>query len=150
MTDFEIVNTKETPAIAIRDNVKATEIPAAMGRMFGELFPHLGKDVQCAGPPFALYFSWEGELIDLEVGFPITGKGIEAGNVKTVKLPAVRAAMAMHIGPYDRLMDTYNLMLEWMKANGHTPASYMWEEYLNSPDEVPPEKLMTRMYWPIL
>lgn len=150
MSSIEIVNTKETPAIAIREKVNVSEIPAVMGRMYGELFPHLGKDVQCAGPPFALYHSWEGEVMDMEVGFPIAGKGIEAGNVRTIKLPAVRAAMAVHIGPYDRLTDTYNIMMEWMKVNGHTPASFMWEEYLNSPQEVAPDKLMTRLYWPIL
>jgi hypothetical protein len=81
MTSIEIVNTKETPAIAIREKVKVTEIPMVMGRMYGELLPHLGRDVRCAGPPFALYHSWEGEIMDMEVGFPIAGKGIEAGNV---------------------------------------------------------------------
>ncbi len=150
MTSIEIVNTKETPAIAIREKVKVTEIPAVMERMYGELFPHLGRDVKCAGPPFAFYHSWEGEIMDMKMGFPISGKGIEAGNVKAIKLPAARAAVATHIGPYDRLTDTYNIMMEWMKAIGHTPASFMWEEYLNSPQEVPPDKLMTRLYWPIL
>ncbi len=150
MTSIEVVKTKETSAIAIREKVKVAEIPMVMGRMYGELLPHLGKDVQCAGPPFALYHSWEGEIMDMEVGFPIVGKGIEAGKVHTIRLPAVRAAVATHIGPYERLTDTYNTMMEWMKANGHTPASYMWEEYLNSPQEVPPDKLMTRLYWPIL
>ncbi|HSA35948.1 MAG TPA: GyrI-like domain-containing protein [Methanomassiliicoccales archaeon] len=150
MTSIEMVNTKETTAIAIRKKVKVSEIPAVMGSMFGELYPHLGKDVRCAGPPFALYHSWEGEMMDMEVGFPIVGKGVEAGNVRTIKLPAVRAAMAMHIGPYDKLMDTYNEMMGWMKVNGHQPASFMWEEYLNSPQEVPPSQLMTRLYWPVI
>jgi DNA gyrase inhibitor GyrI len=121
MTPIEIVETKETLAIAIREKVKVNEIPAVMARMYGELLPHLGKDVRCAGPPFALYHSWEGEIMDMEVGFPIMGKGIEAGNVHTTKLPGVRAAVATHVGPYDRLTDTYELMMEWMKANGHTP-----------------------------
>lgn len=150
MTSIEIVETKETPAIAIREKARVTEIPAVMFRMFGELYPHLGRDVECAGPPFALYHSWEGEIMDMEVGFPIAGKGVEAGNIRTIKLPAVRAAMAVHVGPYDRMTETYNIVMEWMKGNGHRPASYMWEEYLNSPQEVPPDQLMTRIYWPIL
>jgi len=150
MTSIEIINTKETPAIAIREKARVSEIPAVMFRMFGELYPHLNKDVKCVGPPFALYHSWEGDIMDMEVGFPIEGKGIEDGNVQTIVLPAVRAAVTMHIGPYDKLTDTYNLMTEWMKNNGHEPASFMWEEYLNSPQEVPPDQLMTRLYWPII
>ncbi|HSA35581.1 MAG TPA: GyrI-like domain-containing protein [Methanomassiliicoccales archaeon] len=150
MTSIKVVNTKETLAIAVREKVKVSEIPAAIGRMFGELYPHLGKGVHCVGPPFALYHSWEGEVTDMEVGFPIVGKGVESGNVKTITLPAVRAAVAMHIGPYDKLTDTYHEVEEWMKVNGHMPASFCWEEYLNDPQEVPPDKLKTRLYWPII
>lgn len=150
ITSIEIVNTKETLAIAIREKVKVTEVPEAMGRMFGEIMPLLDKKVRCVGPPFALYHSWEGEVMDMEVGFPIAGKGMEVGRVRTIKLPAVRAAVATHVGPYDRLTDTYHLMMEWMKANGHAPATFMWEEYLNSPQEVPPDRLVTRLYWPFL
>lgn len=87
MASIEMINTKETPATAIREKVKVTEIPAVGGRVFGELYPRLGKGVQCVSPPFALYRSWEGDLMDMEVGFPIIGKGIDAGNVKTIKLP---------------------------------------------------------------
>jgi len=144
MASIEIVSTREAPAIAIREKVRVSEIPAVMGRMHGELFPHLGRDVQCVGPPFALYHSREGEIMDMEVGFPIAGKGIEAGNVRTIKLPAVRAAVATHIGPYDRLTDTCNKMMDWMKVKGHTPVSFMWEECLNGLQVVPPDKLMTR------
>jgi effector-binding domain-containing protein len=69
--------------------------------------------------------------------------------VKPLELPAVKAVVGMHMGPYDKIVDTYNKMMEWMKTNGYEPADYMWEEYLNSPDEVPVEKLMTRLVWPI-
>jgi hypothetical protein len=82
-----MIDTKDHPAIAIREKVKVTEIPAVGGRMFGELYPHLGKGVLCVSPPFALYRSWEGDFMDMEVGFPIIGKGIDAVNVKTIKLP---------------------------------------------------------------
>lgn len=149
MTDFEILTTTAQAAIAIREKVKMKEIPQAMGRMFAELGPLLQGEVQCIGPPFAFYHSWTDDEMEVEVGFPVAGKGITKGRVEPFELPAVKAVVGMHIGPYDKLVDTYSKMSEWMKANHHQPADYMWEEYLNSPDEVPQEKLMTRLIWPI-
>lgn len=49
MPSIRIVSIKETPAIAIREKVKVTEIPSVMGRIYGELFPHLGNDVKRIG-----------------------------------------------------------------------------------------------------
>lgn len=149
MKGIEIVTTKAQSAIAIREKVKMADIPQEMGRMFGELMPILQGGVKCVGPPFALYHSWSDDETDMEVGFPIAGKGVSKGRVKPTQLPAVKAAVFTFVGPYDKLAEGYNSMLEWMKTNGHQPAEFMWEEYLNSPDEVPPEKLMTKMVWPI-
>ncbi len=149
MGEFEVTTTKKQAAVSIREKVKMQDIPAEMGRMFGELMPVLQNDVQCVGPPFAFYHSWSDNETDMDVGFPVAGKTVNRGRVRPFELPAVKAVVGMHMGPYDKIVDSYNKMMAWMKANGHEPAEYMWEEYLNSPDEVPPDKLMTRMVWPI-
>lgn len=148
MIEVKVMTTMPQGAIAIRERVRTQDIPQAFGRMFQELVPVLQKEVRCVGPPFAFYHSWVDDETDMEVGFPIAGEGITKGRIRPFQLPAVEAATAMHVGPYDKLMESYNAVLEWMKANGKRPANYMWEEYLNSPDEVPPEKLMTRLIWP--
>jgi hypothetical protein len=71
MGEFEVITTQKQTAISIREKVKMQDIPQAMGRMFGELMPVLQKDVQCAGPPFALYHSWSEDETDMDVGFQI-------------------------------------------------------------------------------
>lgn len=149
MGDFEVITTKPQPAISIREKVKVNDISQQMGRMFDELCPLLKGEVVCAGPPFALYHSWSDDETDMDVGFPVTGKAITKGRVRPFELPAVKAVVGMHVGPYDKIVDSYNKMMEWIKVNGYEPAEYMWEEYLNSPDEVPMDKLMTRLVWPI-
>ncbi len=149
MSSIEIVTTEPRTAMAVRQKARTEEIPSVMGGIFQELVPYFQKGVRCVGPPFAMYHSWSDDGTDMEVGFPISGPGVNEGRVRTIEMPAVRAAMAVHVGPYDRLMESYERMLSWMKENGHEPESYMWEEYLNSPEDTPPEELMTRMYWPI-
>lgn len=149
MLEVKVMMTMPQPAIAIRERVKTGDIPQAFGQMFQELMQVLEKEVRCVGPPFAYYHSWSDDETDMAVGFPIAGEGVTKGRIRPFQLPAVQAATAVHVGPYDKLMESYNVLLEWMKANGKRPAGYMWEEYLNSPDDVPPEKLMTRLIWPI-
>lgn len=149
MEDIEIITTKKITAIAIRETVKVGEIPQAMGLMFLELGPLLGKEVRCAGPPFALYHSWSGDEMDMDVGFPVSGKGVTKGRVRPIELPAVKAAVTTHIGAYATISETYNKMMAWMEKNGYKPLDYMWEEYLNSPQDTSPDKLMTKLFWPI-
>ncbi len=149
MTEVKVMMTMPQPAIAIRERVKTGDIPQAFGRMFQELMPVLEKEVRCVGPPFAYYHSWSDDETDMEVGFPIAGEGVTKGRIRPFQLPAVQAATTVHVGPYDKLMESYTALMEWMKANGKKPASYMWEEYLNSPEDTPPEKLETRLIWPI-
>lgn len=149
MVEIEIIQTRAQKAIAIRCKVKENEIPQAMGMMFAELVPLLGSRVMCTGPPFTLYHAWSDDEVDMDVGFPVEGGEVIEGRVRTIELPAVKAAVTTHIGPYDRLVDTYGQLMSWMERNGHHPADIMWEEYLNSPEETPPEQLSTRIYWPI-
>lgn len=148
--DIEIVNTEAQPALAIRAKVKVEDMPAAMGRMFGEVAECMQKNnVQMAGPPFSFYHSWSDKEVDMECGIPSSGPSSCEGDVKPLTLPAVRGASAMHAGPYHALMETYALVEQYVHDQGLELAPFMWESYLNSPEDVPPEKLMTRIIWPI-
>jgi effector-binding domain-containing protein len=148
MGNVKVVTTMPQMAVAIREKVRTRDISQAMKGMFQELMPLLERDVRCVGPPFAYYHSWSDDEIDMEIGFPIVGEGVSKGRVHPFQLPSVKAATLVHEGAYDKLMGSYNVIMEWMKANGKRPADFMWEEYLNSPEEVPPEKLLTRLIWP--
>lgn len=148
--DVKLINTKAQPSLSIREKVKYEDIPTAMGRMYGELVVHMQKNkVQMIGPPFAYYHSWSNGEVDVECGFPVTASSKEDGRIRTFTLPEVRAVTSMHIGPYQTIMETYTKAENWIRSHGYEPADHMWETYLNSPQEVPPEKLMTEIFWPI-
>ncbi|WP_019178189.1 GyrI-like domain-containing protein [Methanomassiliicoccus luminyensis] len=148
--DIEIVNTVAQPALSVRERVKVADMSAAIGRMFGEVAGCMQRNnVQMAGPPFALYHSWSDQDVDMECGFPSAGPSSGEGNVKSLTLPAVKAAATVHVGPYGTIVETYTKVEKYVGEKGMELAPYMWEFYLNSPQEVPPEKLMTRIIWPI-
>jgi effector-binding domain-containing protein len=150
MSNIELTTTEAQNGLAIREKVRYTEIASTMGRMYQELAMYMqGKGIDIAGPPFAYYHSWTDQETDMECGFPVAGKVQGEGKISECTLPAVKAVVGMHVGPYNTVMQTYQAIEAWMKQNGHQPAKYMWESYLNDPSTTPPEQLMTRVVWPI-
>jgi len=150
MVEVRFINTAERPTATIRANVKTNEISQAIGQMYGELGQFFySKGIQMNGPPFVFYHSWSEEGTDMSCGFP-TAQPIEAeGRIMPFTLPSVKAAAAMHIGPYTNLVETYTEMGRWIAEQGEEPAGYMWEWYLNEPGKVPDSELMTEIVWPI-
>lgn len=59
--------------------------------------------------------------------------------------------MATHIGPYDKLGETYAMLCgQWAPRNGYELRSApCFEEYLNEPDSTAPEDLITDVYVPL-
>lgn len=126
------------------------DIPQAIGQAYGELGEFVARRGLCVtGPPFVYYHSWEGDRTDLECGFPVEGPFEGEGRIRPFTLPSARAATAIHVGPYGKLMETYASMKEWMLSQGYEPEGRMWERYLNEPGTVPDEKLMTEIIWEI-
>jgi effector-binding domain-containing protein len=126
------------------------DLPQLFGQTYGALMQYLSEmGEQPAGMPFAAYYDLDMQDLDVEIGFPVARRLPDRGNIKSGALPAGHYASTMHVGPYDKLMESYTRMERWMKENGHTPAEYMWEFYLNEPGKVPPEQLMTQLIWPI-
>lgn len=64
------------------------------------------------------------------------------------RLPAGRYARTVHVGPYERLGDTWSrFMGEWLPASGHRLGNASsFEIYRNTPMTAPREKLVTELY----
>lgn len=148
--EIVIVELRPEHGLAIRERVENEMIPRRMGEIYGELMQHFGrKGIRMAGPPFALYHEFNQKTTDMECGFPVAGKAEGSGHIKAMALPGGRAVKAVHIGPYDRLVDTYNEMQRWMAEQGVRPKQEMWERYLTGPEETDTNKIVTELFWPL-
>ncbi|HSV42420.1 MAG TPA: GyrI-like domain-containing protein [Methanomassiliicoccales archaeon] len=150
MVDIKVVELESVECMAIEEEVDNDKIPAVMGRAFQDLSVFFQKNnVVMVGPPFAYYHSWGDRKTRMTVGFPVTHQTKSDGRVGPFTLPGGTVANAMHIGPYNKLVESYMAMHAWMSNNQLVPADKMWEVYLTDPDqEKDPEKWMTSMYWP--
>jgi effector-binding domain-containing protein len=134
MTEIEIIEVPEQPTAAVREQVAIAALSDFFGRAFGLVAAELDRQgVTPAGPPFGYYHGAPGETVDVEAGIPV-GVGIRpAGEVVPSRLPACRAARAVHVGPYDTLELTYAAVREFAEAEGAELADDMWESYLSDP-----------------
>jgi effector-binding domain-containing protein len=150
MNEVTLVSTEERHAVSIQGRVKMSDIPQFVGRAYSEIWMEMKRNGwEIAGPPFAFYRSCSDGEVDLDCGFPVKGEAVGADRARPFTLPAVKAARALHKGPYMELVRTYEMVERWIKAKGLEPADQMWEYYLNDPAMVSPEELMTEIIWPI-
>lgn len=65
----------------------------------------------------------------------------------TMVVPAGSYAVGLHVGPYDRLHETYLQVIgHWFPMSGYEPAAdAVVEHYLNSPATTPPDQLRTEV-----
>jgi effector-binding domain-containing protein len=152
MTDVQIVDLPEQPT-AVRRAVLPAE---GLRDFFDETYPMIWialqtQGVQPAGPPFARYFGMPGPTVDLEIGFPVPDGFADDGDIRAGSLPACRALVAVHVGPYEGLADTWQQMQQRGGDLGARPAGdSFWEEYLSDPGAEPdPGRWRTRLVQPI-
>jgi len=145
------ITIKELPSQVIagsRLTVPPAEIGQHFGREMGRIMGLLGRlGVACVGAPVCLYYSYDEEAVDMEVGVPVSGTFAEAEGVHATELPAGSAAVTTHVGPYEQLGGAWEALMGWVQSHGHEQAGPCWESYTVDPGEVrDPAKFITELY----
>jgi hypothetical protein len=82
-------------------------------------------------------------MLECDFGVEVTRTFEPSGDVALVSTPAGRVASALHVGPYDRLMEAYGAIEAWIAANGEQAGGVSWELYGDWVED--PSKLETRV-----
>lgn len=132
---FELVSARDV--IAIKD----------FDKLFDKAMKKLRDNgLNCQGGVIAMYHGneFDPEHTDAEVGAIIAQK---SGISRTI--PGGLCAMAVHLGAYAGLGETYGAIVKWIEDNGYRVVGEPYEKYLNNPHEVPEEELVTEIYFPV-
>ena len=121
----------------------------------GALFGRVGATL--AGPPYARYHAWGGELADVEIGFPLTrtSTGWRRDRQPGRRGRGVRAARRPRGAddpprPIPALGDAYSSLHDWIHAQGYDEGDGPWETYIDNPEEVADvAQLRTEITWPV-
>jgi AraC family transcriptional regulator len=138
-------------ALVVKRRVARSEIAATIAESLGKTYPYaLQNGLAIAGRPFVRYSDVGPGLMTMETGTVIAAPAPGAGEIEPITLPGGPAAVAVHMGPYDKLQDTYAAMERWMQERGVRAAGAPWESYITDPAEHPdPANWRTDVFWPI-
>ena len=155
MITTRVIDAVAQPMIYVssRSSMQPDEIRRTMEKSFALLGRFLQEQtVMPLAPPLAVYRDWDGRMVTIDVGFPVseTDASKAKGEIKAGRTPAGPAIKTVHRGSYAGLRTTYALLDEAMKAKGFRPAKVSWEIYFGEPGKTPDEDLITEIYMLLL
>jgi hypothetical protein len=83
--------------------------------------------------------------MDVDFGVEVVRTFEPEGEVRAVETPAGEAAVAVHVGSYDRMKETHDAIHAWSAANKRAFAGKSWEIYGDWSDD--PAKLETTIVY---
>jgi effector-binding domain-containing protein len=162
VTDPEIVELQPQPTVAVRVTQPMAELDlaATFDRAMPEVAARIGEGGGAiGGPPYGRYHRFGPEVVDVEIGFPVSLAPaglpplahVAEGEVGVSELPGGPVAKATHIGSYDGLSSTYDELHEWIHAQpGYDDGAGPWESYLDDIRSVSDTStLRTEISWPL-
>jgi len=153
--EVQIVDVEPLMVLGMRKKGRYEEIPKMIGKMCEFA---VEKKVDLKGAPVfvcheitadeAKKANEEGNA-DVEVAFPVSKKTRASKDIKCYELPGGRMAKILHKGPYQECGSAYEKLFSWIKENGKEIAGPTREVYLNDPNTVAKEEILTEIYAPI-
>lgn len=105
------------------------------------------------GPVLGIYYNdpmqVKEEDLKWAIGFPIAADAAVQEPLKKVQTKFKKAAVYLHIGPYEQLDKAYAKVMKYIDDNGYKMIMPTYDRYLNNPNEVKPEELKTETIVPV-
>ncbi|CAI7800473.1 unnamed protein product [Closterium sp. NIES-53] len=151
----EFVSLPKGIVVARRAELHPSGIAQQCSTTYPMLESHLKKSgAERDGPSYCIYYSFTPDHTRMELGIPFkisspnkTVSDDPENDIIVVTPADVKAAAVWHIGPYQKLGSAYKTLSEWIRSQGKSPGSLMFEEYYTGPmQEKDPAKYRTRVY----
>ncbi len=150
-SEFEIKHINSRPILGVRVVTTMDKVPETIGPLFGEVYGFIRQgDHQPAGMPLTVYHAIDGNTIDLECGMPLTEPAQGKGRVTAGELAGGKVVMVTHMGPYEKLGQTWSALTNWIEAQQLEPRGSPWEVYQTDPGAEPDQsKWRTDIFFPV-
>ena len=134
----QITQTTAQLTAIIRLTIPREEIRNVMGPGLSELMAAIAaQGIAPAGPWFMHHLRMDPDVFDFEISVPVTAPVAAEGRVKPSQWPAMKVARTIYHGEYEGLGAAWGEFDAWIAANGHKPASDLWECYVAGPESNP-------------
>jgi len=148
---FQVRNVSPQYALVLKGKTSLQNIGQDMGSMYDKVYGYMGtKKISPTGSPIALYYSDPGPEWEIGVAVPVPEGTVGQGAIESTTLHGGRMVSTMHIGPYEKLSESWNALSDWMKNSKYIPAGPGREVYLLCPpQQSDPTKFQTELLWPV-
>nr|WP_221381891.1 helix-turn-helix domain-containing protein [Actinoplanes polyasparticus] len=138
--DISVRDLPTVHALVIRRRVTRDEIATALAECLPAVFDYAQRQgLAIAGPPFARYPEVGMGSLVMESGITVAEppSAVLADGIEAIVIPAGRAVVTIHRGPYDGLPESYQQIEKWMRDQGLSAAGAPRETYLTDPGDHP-------------
>jgi AraC family transcriptional regulator len=154
MSDYNILSTSPLAYFYVEKttSMDQNDIGAAMGAGFQAVYGHMmANGVTPSGEALAVYLTPPGETMTYHVGFSVSAQDLsKAGDgISGASIPAQKALMHTHMGPYSGLGAAYQRIMAHLADNGLECVGPSWEIYKNDPSTVSEDEIQTDIYMPV-
>ncbi len=148
-SECKIIKKNAQPTMIVRTRSSVKDLPQVLGRIFGKIFQYIqNSGAHPNGAPYVAYYNMDMESLDIEIGIPVVNRLQEKDEIIASEIPNGKYAEYIHVGPYNKLKESYIILIEWMKENNYNPMGVAYEIYLDDPGDMPSEKLRTQILFP--
>lgn len=147
---MEIKTIEPTKSLAISVTIPAENLSQTIGALYGEIGAYMQrKGITMSGAPYVLYHNMDMQALQIEAGFPVAEEAEEEGRIRMSGIPGGKFVHCIHTGPYAELEKTYEKVMAFIKEKKLETKEWMFESYINSPENTPPEELKTELWFPL-
>jgi effector-binding domain-containing protein len=131
-----------------------SQIPTSFNKLYTWIDERRYKP---CGPSIVVYYNIPGQVPDNELQWELRSKISDDKNeiepnkegLGVKHLDAKYVASLLHKGPYEKVEETYKSLSLWIENEKCIVNGPPEELYYNSPEQVPPEELLTEIRFPI-
>ncbi|MBO3745058.1 GyrI-like domain-containing protein [Streptosporangiaceae bacterium NEAU-GS5] len=138
-----VMTVPERPTAVLTATTTWADYPRVWKQLLGEV--QAGVEWPAGGRQGRIVMLYLDDWPSVEVGVELDRPAkVGEGIVRSV-LPAGRVAVTVHRGPYEKLGETYEILLCWCAEQGLKVTRTRWEVYGHWHED--PAQLETELYW---
>lgn len=115
---IELKETKAQQVLSKRITTTGKDLFKDLDIGFTSILNYLDElDKEPIGPPYALYYNWDLENLEVELGYPVDSKLPEKDGIIPMEIPSGKKASTFYKGPYRKIAPAYKALKDYGKSN---------------------------------
>lgn len=151
MLRMQVIEQEMQPVMYMTATTSIELIPETISTGYRKIMEYLqAAGVSPAGSPYTAYHNQDMSSLLIEMGFPVTKALPGTDEIKAGEISAGKYVTTVYKGPYTGIQLMFEDVFKWIDENGFDQNGAYYEYYVNSPDEVDENELLTKIIIPII